>query len=374
MNWNEKRPKPALSRFILSNEKLDHDDLVYVMLNKKGEDLGVNFIVPVSIPRVAYKKSIGELLDSDFHPCENFGKLCPACRLFGWVRDKSKVKDDINTKKYEINSYKSRLVFEHAVLKHMSGKLEDIPLAVLSSPKPTTVRSYLLPKKNLSAKINWAKVAYNGESKLRGRKFYRHHGEAKRDNYSPLDLKTDQNRTVRDVVLENSKFEFIIKFKNLAPVELGALLWSLELDSKGVHSLGYAKPLGFGSVRIQISGIQLIDPVKRYSSIKESGIVYLDEEEKNRYIQEYKDAMCRKYGRNKFENIDNIKDILILSSKPFDNMLVHYPRLTEKYDVDNPSYKWFVENENIVLPTTVEDNKGFLLNPKVNENYKKRRY
>ena len=57
-----------------------------------------------------------------------------------------------------------------------------------------------------------------------------------------IDGKQDgQNRTVTDVLDKDNTFTFTVDFENLAPVELGALLWALELDECH-HRLGFAKP------------------------------------------------------------------------------------------------------------------------------------
>lgn len=50
-----------------------------------------------------------------------------------------------------------------------------------------------------------------------------------------------------------TRFQGRISFHNLLPVELGGLLWALEWggDSALCHSVGMAKPFGFGSIRIR---------------------------------------------------------------------------------------------------------------------------
>lgn len=110
----------------------------------------------------------------------------------------------------------------------------EVTLAILSSPKPTTVLFYLargdgsVPPQWRDADIN---AGYDGDVSLRGRKVYRHHGQTREDVYRREDTaRDDQNRTARDVLPPGNKFEFTIEFDNLAPVELGALLWSLEMD------------------------------------------------------------------------------------------------------------------------------------------------
>lgn len=369
VDWSKGDPEPAYSRFITAEEKLEDGDLVYARLCGSKDDLQVEYIVPVSIPRVRYKKSIGELLPEVFQPCQEIDKLCPACRLFGWVKNVTKPKNNSDIK--EVVAYKGRLRFEHAILQSMKGKpFDEMPLAILSSPKPTTERFYLLPSENLEKK-RWiwenTRGGYNnGENKLRGRKFYRHHGKAYEENYRAT-FRTDQNRSVRGVVPELSEFTFSIKFNNLSPLELGALLWVLELDGKGFHRLGYAKPLGFGSIKIKVSKINIIDPLKRYSSIKNSGIVPLTEAIKEEYINKFKQSMCIKFDQKEFDKIKNVRDILVLSQTPANELPVHYPRPDEKPRDDNPSFNWFVGNKKYGLALPVADKNTFGL-PLIDKN------
>lgn len=365
VDWNKSKPEPAFSRFIVSEEKLEDGDLVYARLGGSGENLEVEYIVPISVPRVTYKKSISELLPEDFHPCREIDKLCPACRLFGWVKGLSKQKNGGDVK--EVVSYKGRLRFEHAVLHSQGGKpFGEIPLAILSSPKPTTERFYLLPGEDLEKKKwfwkNTGGGYNNGSNKLRGRKFYRHHGKACEENYR-VKLQSEQNRSVRGVVPEHSKFTFSIKFHNLSPLELGALLWTLELDGKGFHRLGYAKPLGFGSVKVKVLKVNVLDPLKRYSSIKDSGIVPLTEAAREDCIHQFKEAMCSKFAQNEFEEIANVRDILALSQAPPNGLPVHYPRPNEKPRDDDPSFNWFVGNKKygLALPVADKDELGLPL-------------
>ena len=107
---------------------------------------------------------------------------------------------------------------------------------------------------------------------MRGRKFYRHQNVAKEQEFIRAEeKKDDQNRTLRDALRPGAKFNFDIEFENLAPVELGALLWSIEMEDGMFHKLGLAKPLGFGSVKIGIKKIEILKPKERYGSITGNG-------------------------------------------------------------------------------------------------------
>ncbi len=61
-------------------------------------------------------------------------------------------------------------------------------------------------------------------------------------------------------------FTFRVQFENLAPLELGALLYAVELEDQMVHRLGYAKPLGFGSVKVTVETVEIVNWKKRITA------------------------------------------------------------------------------------------------------------
>jgi len=101
---------------------------------------------------------------------------------------------------------------------------------------------------------------------LRGRKFYRHHGEAKAEEYCSEE-KSDQNRTVVGVLKPGATFTFTIDFENLHRLELGALLYALKWK-KDVSPVGLRQTVGFGSVKVTVNKVEIIDWETRLKSIK----------------------------------------------------------------------------------------------------------
>lgn len=368
--------EPAISRFILERTgrkeaKLRDGDLVYAML--EGGARGaytVKFIVPVSVPRVGFRRKLGELLHPDgLAKCSEYDKLCPACRTFGWVWGD----DDSEQKKPDLDkrtAYASRLRFSHAVLAYDAGVF-DATLAILSTPKPTTYRFYLRSRDGKPQDgLDDQRVDYDNNSQnLRGRKVYRHHGDKLNpQEYQSVDgAKSDQNRTVRGVQKAGSVFEFKVDFENLAPVELGALLWSLRLEGWN-HRIGYAKPMGFGSAQIEFMEVSLLDAEARYASLDRK-----DNGWSNRslgwqgWVDIFKDAMAARYGMP-FERLENIRDLrTLLMETP--SLPVHYPRPTRYPQAEGKQYEWFVGNKRggqdpgprLALRLAEEDREGFPL-------------
>ena len=356
----------AFSRFILNPKEVDLRDgaLVYAMLGRTGHTGRVDFIVPVSVPRVGYDQTIRDRLYSDLRKCSSYDQLCPACRVFGWVYgtgDPKEPKLDAS----ERAAYAGRVRLTHGVKKQITGTFAAT-LAILSSPKPTTTRFYLRPPDGSPRdglddhQVDYSKAA---GQQLRGRKFYRHHGDklSEQEFSSPGNEQTDQNRTVKGIVQPQSTFEFDLEFENLAEVELGALLWSLELDGWH-HRLGLGKPLGFGSVTIEVEEMRLLDPIQRYGEFKAGWNNAL--ERKEDYIAAFQEAMVGWYsdGDGDFYELDNIRDLKALLAESPD-LPVHYPRSTEYPQPEGKNYEWFVGNKRkdgprIALRLATEDTGG----------------
>ncbi|HID63308.1 MAG TPA: TIGR03986 family CRISPR-associated RAMP protein [Anaerolineae bacterium] len=349
---------------IHQHDVLTIGDLVYVELD--GDNKTVKNIAATRVPRLKYRASIGELVPKGVLRCGDYDALCPACRVFGWVHEKAS-----DPGKKERVAYAGRVRFSHGKLTHHAGTVDDpqqgITLAILSTPKPTTTQFYLLDRKGQPS----GKVDYDTpDARLRGRKFYRHHGaEPSRhaDGYEyerAGKIKDDQNRTVCGVLEKGTTFEFSVDFENLAPEELGALLWSLEMEEGMHHRLGYAKPLGFGSVTIQVKAVQVLQPTQRFSSLKNEGWATVTEKQREDWVESFKSQMMAAYG-SLFEQLPNIQDLKALAGEP-DVAQIHYPRLESEPQVEGENFRWFVKNKRQQPPHALDlavDDRGLPLNP-----------
>lgn len=362
----------AFSRFILNLEKWKEGEhkgelkdgkvrggeLVYALLSGRGKNTRIEFLAPVSVPRVAYKHTVADLLEEHLRHCDDENALCPACRVFGWVRDE---KADAKKGRRENNAYRGRVRFTHASLVKSGKKTEPMTLAVLGTPKPTTTRFYLAQPNSEPADFprSDASAGYDGNegnNQLRGRKMYWHHPIRDPRSLDPNfpfvqdKDKSDQNRTLDDPEGEDAEFEFTVEFENLAEVELGALLWALRVGGQGYHRLGYGKPLGLGSVKVEIQekGVELFDPHARYSGVEDNG---------RRELKEW-DAVAQRFERavemrwkKSFIELPNIQDLMALAGRREQQHLpVHYP-FSPEIDFtkeDKPlvgRFEWFVGNK-----------------------------
>lgn len=349
---------PFPSTFVRRGRKLKKNDLVYARLNSQGQ---VAELRPVSMPRLPYLHRRQYLLPERLRRCRDYRKLCPACRVFGWVYQKKngeRVDPEIRV------AYASRVRFSHATARQFELEKEKKTLAILSTPKPTATAFYLT-----RAGGEPEEVDYNSsDARLRGRKFYRHQGRAfswdeaapPHPQDKPGSNQSDQNRTLKYPVGEGARFTFRVDFENLAPVELGALLWSLELEEGMHHRLGFAKPLGLGSVDVAIDRLELLDPRARYEALDEGWQEVKDFA--SRWTQVFKDAMGAVYG-GAFEGLPNVRDLkALLSEPPLPN--VHYPRSHKDPTDNDQNFEWFIGNKRrlkLSLPFPADDREGLPL-------------
>lgn len=333
----------------LQNETLTVGDLVWVEVEDTATGRVVSDIGSVSIPKLRYKHTILDLLPEHLRPCSKYEELCPACRVFGWVRGKSD--DDQNARV----AYAGRVSFSHGTLDGEPATLgRPVTLAILSSPKPTTTPFYLL---NKDGDPDFGATYNTDGAQLRGRKMYRHHSKVKEQEYERAKDhrytgKDEQNRTVIDALEGNgkNKFTFTINFENLAPAELGALLWSLEMDGKGFHQVGYAKPLGFGSMKFTIKDdICVLDPKARYVSLSDDGWTQVPRTKWEKCVVLFKQELAKRYGKaeDEFHSLENVEDLLAILTDTTGNLPVHYPRSQRQPHPEGKQYEWFIGNRKL---------------------------
>ncbi|HSK70438.1 MAG TPA: TIGR03986 family CRISPR-associated RAMP protein [Pyrinomonadaceae bacterium] len=262
---------------------------------------------------------------------------------------------------------------------------------------------------------NNEKAGYNQVEKgLRGRKVYPHHAHTERDEFwfegiKPLfedDLDTSkdywrvpfgskakyfreylrprkekknketneiekyeqqrdsQNRSIQGWVKKGTEFQFDIHFTNLSDVELGALIWLLQLPANHFHRFGGGKPFGFGSVRLEVENSEIYEGdelKKRYFSLDPKN---QENTPREAFIGKFQKAVLNAYNLEakisdeqveaEFEKISFIAAFKCACEGFATGLPIHYPRARHinKDDPNKPlpphrdglSYEWFVEN------------------------------
>jgi CRISPR-associated protein (TIGR03986 family) len=177
--------------------------------------------------------------------------------IFGFVRDE---------RQHESQVQAGRVFITDAIAESFEWFSSDpITPCILATPKPTTFQHYLVQQHEDKRQLRHYANVPGSETVIRGHKLYWHKGDPKRTDLEDLAfLQESDEKRERDTqhtrirpVASGSRFRFEIHFTNLSPVELGALLWVLQLSSPDQHQgnqyrlkLGMGKPLGMGSVQI----------------------------------------------------------------------------------------------------------------------------
>ncbi len=144
---------------------------------------------------------------------------------------------------------------------------------ILASPKPTTFQHYLVQTSpNNKRYLKHYGSPTPDETVIRGHKLYWHKGEVTvADIKENEKVEEDDKQHTRIRPLRSGvRFHCRLYFENLDAVELGALLWLLDVaaDEQYRLKLGMGKPLGLGAVKIE-SQLHLTDRRKRYRSLFE---------------------------------------------------------------------------------------------------------
>ncbi|MDB4948540.1 MAG: hypothetical protein JWM27_1189 [Gemmatimonadetes bacterium] len=370
------RTKP--SRFVVDPETPSEEacdkELVYAWLVWDGETPAVKALAPVAVPRLFYERSIRDRFPAHeaVKPCTQHNRdrtgepvLCPACRMFGWVAREQGPDDGLTPVEGRPVAWRSRVRFGGARFP-AKGELDDTPrvLDILSSPKPTTVRFYLMPRDpsrmvptHAGGKVDNTQFDYEKDSMVvRGRKFYRTHRKVE---LHPPAQNSAQNRTLREWMPGNRTAEFKVRFECLAPVELGALLWALEQQPGWRHRLGYGKPLGLGSVQISVVDLAVDDQDRYAAAAPSSEPTMRDPRAHVEPLKEcFRSAMKRRFGKE-FESLPNVADLRAILSPASPDLEISYPNLREQPYPE--SFHWFVVNNGRKYRDRSAQGRGFWL-------------
>lgn len=189
-------------------------------------DLGLSFLY-----KLPYNNSVKEAIPQNLSSQD----IDLTKAIFGFVDDKDGGE----------NSLKGRVHIGHAFAE--KSEVDQEVLAVLSGPKASYYPNYIRqhPK---NGKINRYQTFMDKQVKIAGWKRYPVRSETS-ENAKPANA--TEKVVSRFVPLKpGAVFSCTIHYHNLKTIELGALLSTISFhDTNGVfHSIGMAKPLGYGKV------------------------------------------------------------------------------------------------------------------------------
>ena len=439
--WTQQHSVPSRHLEERGAEKLKDGTLCYIKLRRKDEAVDparslerdsagkpiVEAIYPVTISRELGTVAPVDMLPESLLPAERFDNLSPADRVFGWVRDlranaparKAAGRNDSGPAAWKgqlriapitclgCNDAQGNVLPPIEVFgKNKNGNPRELPLAILSTPKPSQARFYAAKDKEgtpLPDGTLVGKAAYFDERGvatnygLRGRKAYPHQptvagnadywspGKAIKeantedwfDKFQPGGAKgtiyreyirrkgrktgrdgkvtkimtqDSQNRSFIDWIRPATKFETHIDVINLNKAELGALFWLLDLNANGrgpdAHlRLGGGKPLGFGSVKVTVKAIDVrcgADLKVYYSSL--NGAASSTTFDRQDAVTAFTQALETAYGAP-FEDVPFIAAFLAAAFGHQEGLSTHYPRQNSKPDPAGENFRWFVANE-----------------------------
>lgn len=282
------RAKQALKQKLHEGHKISAEQAWYkgYEINEErtlvyyNEDKNNLYLAPACISKEVFSQSIGRLLQQQggYQPCESRDYVCSACALFGMIPKGPDQSEEVVGK-----ARASRVRFEDATLlkppkAEQIGRcyLAEMTLPELGEPKPGAVEFYTLPpseKQPSSAFYKYWTYDYQMEGnrrrplsedqpKLRGRKFY-WHSDAWKKYVHNQEAPTEMRQMIRPLKPaegpeedEDMLFGFRVYFENISEEELNQLCWALTFqDADCAHKIGRAKPLGFGSVQLQVEQI-----------------------------------------------------------------------------------------------------------------------
>lgn len=188
------------------------------------KDLGFSYLY-----RQPYSKKIHDFLPS----AHKSSGIDLGDAIFGYVKDNK--------------ALKGRVLFESAFIK--DARLAGKQTFIMGSPKPTYYPFYLQQNnRGEDGKLN----TYFNISTLSGAKRYVLQSEAK------IGDKPKSKVTTSFIPLDKgTRFSARISFHNLHDYELGALIAAITFCNKSgcFHSMGFAKPFGYG--RMKVTGCEI---------------------------------------------------------------------------------------------------------------------
>jgi CRISPR/Cas system CSM-associated protein Csm3 (group 7 of RAMP superfamily) len=196
-----------------------------------------------------------------FERCRSTKNACPACRLFGLLS-----RDEVFVGKLSVSDATAE----------PDAKTERMTIEALMEPKPRHRAWYGDPKQRELA---------------RGRKFYYHQPAGPHRTTR----ETRYNKTIEPVV-PGTVFEFEVEYTNLTADELALLVFSLVLEESLRHKAGMGKPVGLGSVQIEIVDWTHLDPEVRYRKFG-GGVTMLSKEQAHDEMVRWREAYHQSYAQ-----------------------------------------------------------------------------
>lgn len=196
------------------------------------------------------------------------------------------------TAKESLKQLKGRVNISHAFACDTPNKC-GIVTTVLGSPKPSYGPLY-------ASSGTWN----DANAQIKGRKRY-----PVRTTLLPPNKGTDSQTCEFIPLDQGTSFKGRITFHNLKECELGALIAALTFNGhpECCHSIGEAKPLGYGKVKISIDKLSVISIKDIFAKTDDP-----TQQETAYYFNKFKDVMTENIGTG-WENSNSIRELCAMA-------------------------------------------------------------
>jgi CRISPR-associated protein (TIGR03986 family) len=323
-----------------------------------------NFRIPYSPDGNGHATTVRNFIPPELRELASFDL---ADAIFGWVKQESKeekLPDDFD-RKYKQRA--GRVFVTDALYKSNKDGIwyseSSVTPQILSEPKPTLFSHYLVQPEQDNPNADPLKIKHYAskpieQTVIRGHKMYWHKGHDPKFELPPpkkvikerkLVSDTDSTQTTKvKPIKQGVTFEFEIHFENLSDVELGALLWVLDLaqDDSYRLSLGMGKPLGMGAVKIT-HHLHISKRQERYKELltneQQWFAGYDDQPDSPKaYITKFDEHIRQKLGIT--ESSSSLKEVRRIK------MLLAMLRWEEQLSEEELDHRRYMENERDASP------------------------
>lgn len=197
------------------------------------------------------------------------------------------------TAKESLGQLKGRVNISHALTCGTPKECDDIVTTVLGSPKPSYGPLY-------ASSGTWN----DANAQIKGRKRY-----PVRTTILPPNKGTDSQTCEFIPLDQGTSFKGRITFHNLKECELGALIAALTFNGhpECCHSIGEAKPLGYGKVKISIDKLSVISIKDIFAKTDDP-----TQQETDYYFNKFKDVMTENIGTG-WESSNSIRELCAMA-------------------------------------------------------------
>ncbi|QHG20247.1 TIGR03986 family CRISPR-associated RAMP protein [Nostoc sp. ATCC 53789] len=286
-----------------------------------------NFRIPYSPEGNGQAATVVDFIPSNVKNQNNSSIIDLADAIFGWVKEDKNLPQNVRQRGSRVYITDAKYKFDKNGIWYKGNPDDTLIPQILSEPKPTCFQHYLVQPDDTKADQSKLKHYANEpklETVIRGHKLYWHKG-INPDIEHPEGNNASGNQITKIKPINRKvTFEFNIHFDNLSKIELGTILWILDIAQSDKYrlKLGMGKPLGMGAVKIE-PYLYLSDRTSRYSKLFHSN--KWATEENTATSQDYRDFV-KAFEEYILDNI-SVEDYPQEKKRSELNHISHLPRI-----------------------------------------------